>query len=196
VIWALGRKSQFLIVAVYLLVFSFIIGSAHVGFARYVDPMLPLIYCGAGISLMFLWNQREKVGVVAKGIVIVLCAIALMQLKTGIAAARELGRTTDADYASYQAIVALAPKSVVFAGLAPYVELRSVGIPTKQIRWVELGQKPLGAQISCDQVLVFDKAGVVRTQTTLQQDPSVVSVLDDPRGHGQEVFKRTDCQQR
>jgi hypothetical protein len=193
VIWALGRKSQFLIVAVYLLVFSFIIGSAHVGFARYVDPMLPLIYCGAGISLMYLWNQRAKVGVVAKGITIVLCAIALMQLRTGIVAARELGRTTDSDYASYQTIVSLAPKSVVFAGVVPYVELQRAGIPTKQISWVELGQRPLSGQISCDQVLVFDKAGVVRNQIMLEQDPLVVSVFDDPRGHGQQVFKRSNC---
>ncbi len=193
VIWALGRKSQFLIVAVYLLVFSFIIGSAHIGFARYVDPLLPLIYCGAGISLMYLWSQRAKVGLLAKGITIVLCAIALMQLRTGIVAARELGRTTDSDYASYQAIISLAPKSVIFAGVAPYVELQRVGITTKQISWAEVGQKPLSGQIRCDQVLVFDKAGVVRNQITLQEDPLVVSVLDDPRGHGQQVFKRSDC---
>lgn len=194
VIWALGRKARFLIIAVYLLTFSFIIGAAHVGFARYLDPMLPLIYSGAGIALMYLWGQqRAKIAVLAKGLTIVLYGIVLMQLRTGIVAAREVGRTTDSDYASYQAIVSLAPKSVVFAGVAPYVELERVGIPTKQISWVELGQKPLSDQIGCDQVLVFDKAGVDRNHLTLQQDPLVISVLDDPRGHGQQVFKRSDC---
>ena len=194
VIWALRRQAQFVVIAVYLLVFSFIIGSAHIGFDRYLDPLLPLIYCGAGISLMYLWSQKAaKVAVLAKGLTIVLCVIALMQLRTGIVAAREHGRTTDSNYASYQAIVSLSPRSVVFAGEAPSVELERAGITTKQISWAELGQKPLSGQIGCDQALVFDKAGVVRNQLTLQQDPLVVSVLDDPRGYGQQVFKRSDC---
>ena len=194
VIWALRKQGQFVVIAVYLVVFSFVIGSAHIGFARYLDPLLPLIYCGAGISLVYLWNQKAaKLAVLTKGLTIVLGVVILMQLRAGIVAAREYARTTDSTYASYQAIVSLSPQSVVFAGNVPSVELERAGIPMKQISWAELGQKPLSAQIGCDQALVFDKAGVVRNQLTLLQDPLVVSVLDDPRGYGQQVFKRSDC---
>jgi hypothetical protein len=194
VIWTLRRQAQFVVIAVYLFVFSFVIGSAHIGFARYLDPLLPLVYCGAGISLVYLWSQKPaKVAVLTKGLTIVLSVIILVQVRTGIVAARERGRTTDSTYASYYAIVSLSPQSVVFAGDVPSVELERAGIPTKQISWAELGRKPLSAQIECNQALVFDKAGVVRNQLTLQQDPLVVSVLDDPRGYGQQVFKRSDC---
>jgi hypothetical protein len=191
---AFKKESKFLVVAVYLVVSAFVIGSAHVGYARYLTPLLPTVYCAAGAALTYLWDRKSgRLAILARLAIVVLAVIVLKQVGTKIVAERQQARGTDADFASYQAIISLLPDSVLYAGDAPGVELGLAGIQAKQVSWATLGQKALSAQIGCNQALVFDTAGAARNQLNLQPDAGVVTVLSDPRGHGQQVFRRSNC---
>jgi 4-amino-4-deoxy-L-arabinose transferase-like glycosyltransferase len=188
------KQSKLLVVAVYLLVSAYVIGSAHSGYARYLTPLLPILYCGAGAAFIGLWN-RKVVGHIpwARVLAIALVVVASVQLGNKVIDAREQSKTEDACWKSYQVITSLAPRSILFAGEAPSVELELVGIQATQVSWAKLRERPLSAQLTCDQMLVFDKVHALEEHVKFQVDPTASTVLDEPSGHGQQILRRSDC---
>jgi hypothetical protein len=83
-------------------------GSAHLGYPWYLTPLLPIAYCGAGVALMHLWDRESgRLAILARLAMIALVVIVLKQVGTRIVAERQQARGSDADFASYQAIVSL-----------------------------------------------------------------------------------------
>ena len=80
---AFKKESKFLVVAVYLVVSAFVIGSAHLGYPRYLTPLLPIAYCGAGAALMYLWDRESgRLAILARLAMIALVVIVLNQVGT------------------------------------------------------------------------------------------------------------------
>jgi Dolichyl-phosphate-mannose-protein mannosyltransferase len=194
VIVALRKNSYLFIVAIYVLVYSYVIGSAHIGYARYLTPLLPIIYCAAGAALVTLWKQKSPAFTRwARGLAIALIAAVSIQVATKIIVAREQSRSTDACLQSYRIIKQFTPAQVLYAGDAPSVELHIAGFQTKQVSWAQLRQGPLHAQLTCNEILVFDQTHAIENQVSFRGDATATTLLDDPRGHGQKVLKRSDC---
>ena len=195
VVIGLRKQSHFLIVAVYVLVFLYVIGSVHVGFARYLTPLLPIMYCGAGTALITLWKRTSTTSVYwTRGFTIVLATIISVQLAIKIIRGREQSRSTDAFFTSYQVIKSLNPLMVLYAGYAPTVELNLAGVQTTQVSWAQLRQGPLGEQLTCKEILVFDKTHALENQVRIQGDATVSTLLDDSKGFGQQILRRSDCE--
>jgi Dolichyl-phosphate-mannose-protein mannosyltransferase len=195
VILGVRKNSHLFIVAVYVLVYAYVMGSSHIGYARYLTPLLPIVYCGAGVALVALWKQEPPALTRwARGLVIGLIAAVSIQVTTRIIASREQAASTDAFFKSYQVIKWLRPKMVLYAGYAPTVELNLDGLQTKQVSWATLSKGPVSAQLSCDDILVFDRVGALKHEVSPKGDATVSIVLDDPSGYGQEIFRRSDCQ--
>jgi len=186
---------RYLTASVYVLVYVVTICSSHLGVRRYLDPLLPLLYCGAGLTALEIWRGRPRIPVLIwKGLVCLAGVIVLIQIaretETDVKAASE----QDAFYSSYEEVLKVGAKGTVYyAGFAPSVELELAGFRTKAISWQELGGGTLGAQLSCDDLLILNERVPGVNQVSVSQDQTVELLLDDPRGQGQMVLGRKGC---
>ncbi len=49
-------RSRFLVAFVYLTLYLLTICTSHLGTPRYLDPVLPLLYCGTGLAIVEVWK--------------------------------------------------------------------------------------------------------------------------------------------
>jgi hypothetical protein len=110
-----------------------------------------------------------------------------------IRADRALSCTMDAFLASYQVARRNVASTNFYAGYAPSVELEEAGVTTHQVSWATLSGGPLGSILGCGDLLIFDKQQARVHAISLEQDRSVTLLLDDVRGEGQSVMRRTGC---
>ena len=82
---------------------------------------------------------------------------------------------------------------MLYAGYAPSVELGMAGLHTQQLSWSTLAGRPIGPQLPCGSLLIFDKEAARDHGVQGEGDRSVVLLLDDSQGYGQEAVRRADC---
>jgi hypothetical protein len=192
---ALKNYRQYLIVIVFATLYVLTIGSAHIGFPRYLTPLLPLTYLLAAGFLMQAWTaQKSALSPYAKTLAVILIVIATAELWPKIQSSRALSKQTDAFWSSYSMAVSMHPAKVLYAGYAPSVELSAAGISVSPISWANLAGMPMGNQFDCGELLIFDRRAAETHFIIPENDSSVVAVLDDRAGDfGQEVLRKADC---
>ena len=192
VVLARKRRNSLVLVGVYVLLYVSVIGSAHLGFARYLTPLLPLVYCASGVGVVWLWNLKGF-AVLPKVAAVALGALACAQVGLRVNEDRRIAEGTDAFRASYQVAQENATGQVLYAGYAPSVELEESGWRTRQVSWASLAPGSAAQQLECGQVLIFDQKAARVHGMRVEGEPGVTVLLDDPRGDGQVVVRRSDC---
>ncbi len=183
-----------MLVAIYACLYVLVIGSSHMGFPRYLTPILPLVYCGAGVALCFLWECAPRARIPwARALALLLILAASFGVSRQVISKREQGRTTDSFLASYRVARQNTHGTVFYAGYAPSVELEAEGLQTRQVPWSGLRTGSLGAGLHCGDVLVLDGEGARLHGLRAKADPGVDLLLDDPRDAGQEVLRKSGC---
>jgi 4-amino-4-deoxy-L-arabinose transferase-like glycosyltransferase len=184
------------IVGLYLVLYSLVIGSAHLGYPRYLTPVLPLLYCAAGVTLVRLWKWKPFAASfpLTKVAAVILTLIVAIQLGIRIARDRALSRNSDALLASYQIARLNTAGTDLYAGYTPSVELEAAGINTRQVSWAALSTGPLGSQMGCGDLLILDKKEAKLHSIDATGDSTVTILLDDSSSNGQEVVRRKGCQ--
>jgi hypothetical protein len=191
---ALRNHRRYLIIVVFTTLYFITIGRAHIGFPRYLTPILPVIYVLAAGFLIQLWRLQKPVFPYAKVLTAALLVVASAEVAPKLEASRVQSRKTDAFSSSYHLAMNMRAEKVLYAGYAPAAELRAAGIPAFQTSWASLGSKPMGSQLQCSEVLIFDRREAEDHHLAADRDTSVVVLLDDRSGdYGQEVLRRADC---
>jgi 4-amino-4-deoxy-L-arabinose transferase-like glycosyltransferase len=195
---ALRNYRRYLVVILFVAVYVFSIGNAHIGFPRYLTPLLPLIYVFAAGFLVQLWTSQRRGDVPYVRVVAVLLVLAAsFELFPKFELAREASKRTDEFWNSYHLALDAHPTKVVYAGYAPSAELISAGVPTTQISWASLASAPMGDQVGCGELLILDRLAAGIHHVAPERDSSVTILLDDPSGdYGQTVVQRAGCRER
>ena len=192
---------QFCVVAVYLAIYLYVLGSAHRGYIRYLAPVVPLLYCWAGLVIVRLWNYTDKTNSTARAwgrgrlLSVLLLATALGQMVFNFVHNRQLARTNNSFYASYVAAKNATTGTAYYVGWAPSVELDEAGIKTQQLIWTKTPSGPLGLTLSCGDTLILNTPHSAKYDIDAAHDSSVVVMIDAP-GDGleeQEVLRRSGC---
>jgi 4-amino-4-deoxy-L-arabinose transferase-like glycosyltransferase len=186
---------RYLIVIVFATLYVFTIGSAHIGFPRYLTPLLPLIYVLAAGFLIQTWTAQKSASLAyTKILTTMLLVVATAELFPKFESSRALSKQKDAFWSSYHLAMDVHAAKVIYAGLAPSAELSAAGVPVFQTSWASLGSMPLGNQLDCGELLMFDRRAAEAHHLTPETDTSVTILLDDRSGdYGQEVLRRADC---
>ena len=192
IVVARRANRSFLLLGVYLLLYVYVIGSAHLGFPRYLTPLLPLLYCATGSALVSLWRRNSSTPWPKVATATLCLLVAVEEVSRGIQR-EQLARDTDALYASYQVARQQAPGAVLYAGYAPNVELEESGLHTQPVSWASLAEHGRAALLECGQLLIFDKRAAALHHVEATGSAELTILLDDPRGYGQEVLSRSDC---
>jgi len=199
---AARARAELIVAGLYLVLYGVVIGSAHIGYPRYLTPVLPLLYCGTGAALVTLWQWRPPAAGTKSGIgsslwiratIVLLAVTVAIQLGVKIARERALSRGSDAFLASYDLARHNLSGTDLYAGYAPFAELDAAGVRTRQVSWAALSNGPIGDQMSCADLLLFDTQGARRHGIDASADKSLILMLDAPGGDGQQVMRRRDC---
>jgi hypothetical protein len=196
VIIAAKARIHLFIAGLYLVLYGLVIGSAHLGYPRYLTPVLPLLYCGAGLAFVRLWRWEPLAASfpLTKVVAVILGFTVAAQLGTRIARDRALSRGSDALLASYQIARLNVAGTDLYAGYTPSVELEATGIKTRQVSWAALSTGSLGSQMACGDLLILDKKQAKLHSIDPREDPTMAVLLDHSGSDGQEVVRRKDCQ--
>jgi len=186
----------YLVVLVFAALYVFSIGSAHIGFPRYLTPILPLVYVLAAGFLVQVGNiQRWGSLRPARILAVFLVFAAAAELWPKFESSRIGSKRTDEFWNSYSVAMNSHVAKVLYAGSAPFAELNAAGVPTSRVSWASLGAKPMGDQLVCGELLIFDRRAAEAHRLAPESDASVTILLDDRLGdYGQEVLRRADCQ--
>jgi len=193
---AVPNYRVYLVVVVFAVLYVFSIGSAHIGFPRYLTPILPLLFVLAAGFLVKIGNlQRWGSLQPARILALLLLSLAAGELWPRFESSRIGSKRTDEFWNSYNVAMNSHVAKVLYAGSAPFAELNAAGVPTSRISWVSLGAKPMGDQLACGELLIFDRRAAEAHRLAPESDASVTILLDDRLGdYGQEVLRRADCQ--
>jgi Dolichyl-phosphate-mannose-protein mannosyltransferase len=191
----LRNYRRYLVIILFTLLYVFTIGSAHIGFPRYLTPILPLVYVLAAGFLMQIWTtEKPAVAQYARILAVILVVFSAAELWAKFEASRMLSRRTDEFWSSYWLAKNMHVAKVLYAGYAPSAELNATGISTSQTSWASLEAGPLGNQLECGELLILERRSAEAHHLSPGDDPSVTILLDDRSGHyGQEVLRKTDC---
>lgn len=186
---------RFFVAILYLVLYVVTICSSHLGVPRYLDPLLPLLYCGTGLMAWELWSVRPGNSVVVwRGALCLVCAAVLVQMARRTERDVKAASDHDAFYASYEEILKNQVKgTVLYAGFAPNVELNLAGYRTQAISWGSLVSGPMGGHLACDDLLLLNQRQAAENHILPDKDPSVDLLFDDSRGAGQMVMRRRGC---
>src|ERR1700728_2738491 len=189
---ALRNHRRNLIVVVFTVIYVFTIGSARIGFPRYLTPLLPLIYLFAAGLLVQAWTAHKLAGSpYLKFLAAMLIVVAMAELWPKIESSRALSKQTDAFWTSYRLAMSMHSSKVLYAGFAPSVELSAAGVQVSPISWASLEGMPMGNQLDCGELLIFDRREAETHLINPESDGSVITLLDDRTGdYGQEVMSR------
>lgn len=187
--------------------------TAHRGFSRYLDPLLPLLFCGAALLIRQAW-QAAKIAHSKNGVLLYRTALCLaaavlvgQTVRKAIQGNREASGHT-AYYTAYDQVLKDAPRirgsdavsagnygrgRVLYAGFAPSIELDLAGFQTHELSWTSLAQDAIGKQLSCDELLILNERAATANHLNASLDSTVDVLLDDPRGEGQMVLRRRGC---
>ena len=196
-----GRGRHFYVVAVYLAMYLYVLGSAHRGYIRYLAPVVPLLYCGAGIVIVHLWSSSGRTGTGAQSwgkgrlAAVLIIAASPIQMIFNIVHNRQLARTNNSFYASYVAAKNATTGTAYYVGWAPSIELEEAGIKTKELIWTRTPSGPLGDTLACGDTLTLNTPHSAKYDIDAPHDSSVVVMIDAP-GDGleeQEVLRRSAC---
>lgn len=192
---ALRNYRRYLVVILFTLMYVFTFGSAHIGFPRYLTPILPVVYVLAAGFLMQIWTT-EKLALrrYARIVAVMLLALSAAELSANFASSRILSKRTDEFWSSYWLAKNMHVGKVLYAGYAPSVELTAAGISTSQTSWASLQAVPLGSKLECGELLILERSSAQAHHLNPEEDRSVTVLLDDRSGdYGQEVLRKTDC---
>jgi hypothetical protein len=195
---AARARAELIVAVLYLVLYGVVIGSAHIGYPRYLTPVLPLLYCGTGVAFVMLWQWRTPWSgtsgrVWIRAPILLLAAAISIQLGLKIARDRVLSRSSDAFLTSYDLARHNLAGTDLYAGYAPFAELDAAGVRTRQVSWAALSHGSIGDQMSCADLLLFDTQGARRHGIDAAADKSLILMLDAPGGDGQQVMRRRDC---
>jgi hypothetical protein len=192
---ALRNYRRYLVVILFTLMYVFTFGSAHIGFPRYLTPILPVVYVLAAGFLMQMWTtQKPALGRYARIVAVILLAVSAAELRAKFEWSRIRSKRTDEFWSSYWLAKNMHVGKVRYAGYAPSVELTTAGISTSQTSWASLQAAPLGSQLECGELLILERSSAQAHHLNPEEDRSVTVLLDDRSGgYGQEVLRKTDC---
>jgi len=192
---ALRDYRRYSMVITFATIYIVTIGNSQLGFARYLTPILPVVYLMAAGFLAQAWaTQGSPSFVYVRILTVMLVVLAMTELWPKLESSRALSKRTDAFWNSYSMAMNIHPTRVLYAGAAPSVELSASGIPVSQTSWASLGGMPMGNELDCGELLIFDRRAAEMHLINPESDPSVTVLLDDRVGdYGQEVLRRADC---
>jgi hypothetical protein len=188
-----------LIATVYVALYTLAICTPHLGVPRYLDPLIPLLYCGTGLIVSEIWKRLPGINPVWQRTALCLVgAMIVVEMVRTTETTVKAAADHDAFYASYQEVLTHSgpdrSKSTIFyAGFAPSLELQLAGYPTREVSWASLEATPLGAHLGCEDLMILNKREALNHKVFATQDQSVRVLLDDSRGLGQIVLQRQDC---
>jgi hypothetical protein len=185
---------RYAVVILFVTLYLFVIGSAHMGFPRYLTPLLPLVYIFAAGFLMQVWTAHAPtLSPYLKTLAVLLVVIATSEIWPRIASSLALSNQRDEFWSSYSFVISTYPTKVLYAGYAPSVELSAAGISVSPVSWDTLGQRPVGAQLDCGELLMFDRRTAETHFVVPESDPSLTTLLDRSGSYGQEVLGKAGC---
>jgi hypothetical protein len=191
---ALRSYWRYSIVIIFAAIYILTIGNSHLGFSRYLTPILPVIYLLAAGFLAQAWATHSPSFRYVRILTVMLVVLATTELWPKIESSRASSKQTDPLWDSYRMAMNLHPTRILYAGDAPSVELSASGIPVSQTSWASLGGMAMGNELDCGELLIFDHRGAEMHSINPDSDPSVTVLLDDRVGdYGQEVLRRADC---
>jgi hypothetical protein len=186
---------QHRIVVLFSIIYLFTIATAHVGFPRYLTPILPVVFVFSAAFLVRVWHLPIGGRVGYTRLLVTLAVIlGALQLRHIILDDGVTKGNTDAFWRSYWLAVGMKPSQVLYAGYAPSVELNELGIQTRQVSWDFVGARPLGDKLSCGELLIYDLIPARLHGGDLHNDQSIHELLSDRRGDGQEVVEKSGCE--
>ena len=198
----------------FALIHTLAICTAHRGFARYLDPLLPLLYCGVALLFHEAWQSSARDAHSRNETLLwrtVLCVTAAVVLGQTVRKTVQVDRAAadhTAYYTAYEEVLKDAPSvqpavpataedprrsKVLYAGFAPSIELDLAGFLTREVSWSSIARGPIGQQLSCDEILILNERSAKANNLDAAQDVSLDVLLDDPRGEGQLVVRRRGC---
>jgi 4-amino-4-deoxy-L-arabinose transferase-like glycosyltransferase len=191
----LRNYRNYLVVIVFSVLYVFTIGRAHIGFPRYLIPILPLIYVFAAGFLLQIWSTRKSASFpYTKILAVLLLIVATAELWPKLGTSYKLSKQTDEFWSSYSVTMNLHPAKVLYAGNAPSAELRAAGVSASQTSWASLASRPMGDQLECGELLILDRRAAESHHVAPEDDSSVIILLDDRIGdYGQELLRKADC---
>lgn len=189
--------------------------SAHRGFERYLDPLLPLLYCATGLLVHEIWVALAKSGPERRTFVLrfaaCVAAIALLGQMIGRTIQNnQAAKGNTAYYTAYEAILKAGSQvqasgssvgsdlkseqgKILYAGFVPSIELDLAGFKTQEVSWASLSQGPIGAQLGCSDLLILNVRSAGENHLDADHDGSVEVLFNDSRGQGQMIVRRRDC---
>jgi hypothetical protein len=193
------KNRRLSVVAIYLALYLYVIGSSQRGFFRYLAPVVPLVYCGTGAAIVWLWKYSREAGPAKDGqwphrvLAASLVAAMAMQMGLSIARSRREARGNNSYLTSFEVAKNATRGTAYYAGYAPSVELQEAGIRTRQLAWPAIDKGPLAQSIACGDVLILNTTQAATYGIDALHDASVDILFDDPIEGRQQVVRKSGC---
>ena len=191
-LWSsIKKKVDVRILIIYLILNYLAIGSATRGFARYLTPLLPVVFvfAGWGISDTAEWFHRKKL--IRRELFLLLIVIAItFELFPMVSRIISNPRGNDVMYSSYNFIVELQPEKIYYSGYIPDAELRLRGYTLEEVSWktmFDLNQSFLDKLGPNDIILVEGRYPATIAKSYGQ---SIELVWSNAKGYGQFIYKK------
>ncbi len=202
--------------SLYLGLYVLTICSSHLGTPRYLNPALPLLYCGTGLMMQELWSGLPHIAALDRcsgwwrSATLLLGVLMLGGMIRTVEQDDRAAAQHDAFYASYAKVLQMEqqyklqqapaavtggeePATVLYAGFTPSVELGLAGVRMQPLSWPGLEEGGLGEHLPCNDLLILNMKQAAANHIYPQEDPSVDLLLEDTEGAGQMVVRRRGC---
>ncbi len=183
-------------VLLFSLIYILTIGFSRMGFTRYLTPILPVIFVFFGAAIASLLKKALSSRLVyARWLPIAVTIVGSVFLGSSLAQTRLANSRQSALWQrpfrrSYDLALELHPQEVLYAGYAPWIELKLAGLNVKQVSWTSLSRGAIGERMNNGQLLIYDVVGASDNSVSPLGDPTVQVLLNDPSGFGQLVLAK------